>query len=84
MNKIWVLLIIFQIKSKLNAENKYNQNFDGVYCTCMRPYPDPEGLDNDEMLQCAICEDWYHSKVIVCTTTFLNIFINTLSSQWWN
>lgn len=41
----------------------YNQNFDGVYCTCARPYPDPENENNDEMLQCVICEDWYHSKV---------------------
>ncbi|EFN87245.1 putative E3 ubiquitin-protein ligase UBR7 isoform X2 [Harpegnathos saltator] len=48
-------------KSATNGENKYNQNFDGVYCTCARPYPDPEG-DDDEMLQCIICEDWYHSK----------------------
>ncbi|XP_043463212.1 putative E3 ubiquitin-protein ligase UBR7 [Leptopilina heterotoma] len=53
---------LYPVKSNLNEENKYNQNFDGVYCTCMRPYPDPEGLDNDEMLQCTICEDWYHSK----------------------
>ena len=22
--------------------NKYNQNFQGVYCTCHRPYPDLE------------------------------------------
>lgn len=52
----------FQMKSATNTENKYNQNFDGVYCTCARPYPDPEG-DEDDMLQCIICEDWYHSKV---------------------
>ena len=25
-----------------NTENKYNQNFRGLYCTCSRPYPDPE------------------------------------------
>ena len=23
-------------------KNKYNQNFSGLYCTCHRPYPDPE------------------------------------------
>lgn len=56
------LLFSLQQKSAINNENKYNQNFDGVYCTCARPYPDPEG-DDDEMLQCIICEDWYHSKV---------------------
>ncbi|CAD6207537.1 GSCOCG00010215001-RA-CDS [Cotesia congregata] len=49
-------------KAVENKENKYNQNFKGVYCTCSRPYPDPEDTSDDEMLQCVICEDWYHSK----------------------
>ena len=31
-----------QDKEKENVENKYNQNFRGLYCTCRRPYPDPE------------------------------------------
>lgn len=53
-------------KSPTNSENKYNQNFDGVYCTCSRPYPDPEAVSEDEMLQCVICEDWYHSKHLGC------------------
>ncbi|XP_043287185.1 putative E3 ubiquitin-protein ligase UBR7 [Venturia canescens] len=53
-------------KAGINNENKYNQNFDGVYCTCSRPYPDPEDTNNDEMLQCIICEDWYHSKHLEC------------------
>lgn len=51
------------MKDSANAENQYNHNFDGVYCTCERPYPDPEDTVNDEMLQCVICEDWYHSRV---------------------
>ena len=25
-----------------NSDNVYNQNFGGVYCTCSRPYPDPD------------------------------------------
>ncbi|XP_015585844.1 putative E3 ubiquitin-protein ligase UBR7 [Cephus cinctus] len=54
-------------KPAANDENKYNQNFDGVYCTCSRPYPDPEDVNNDEMLQCVLCEDWYHSKHLGCT-----------------
>ncbi|KAK0181057.1 hypothetical protein PV327_003374 [Microctonus hyperodae] len=53
-------------KASINAENKYNQNFDGVYCTCARPYPDPEDTTGDEMLQCVICEDWYHTKHLNC------------------
>lgn len=44
----------------LNYENRYNQNFSGLYCTCQRPYPDPENADEDEMLQCVVCEDWLH------------------------
>lgn len=54
-----------KLKSPVNIENKYNQNFDGVYCTCARPYPDPEG-DEDDMFQCTICEDWYHLKHLEC------------------
>lgn len=48
-------------KSVNNDFNSYSQNFAGLYCTCHRPYPDPEKVDDDEMIQCIICEDWYHS-----------------------
>ncbi|XP_055920140.1 putative E3 ubiquitin-protein ligase UBR7 [Eupeodes corollae] len=47
-------------KMPKNELNLYNQNFQGVYCTCKRPYPDPESPIEEVMLQCAICEDWYH------------------------
>lgn len=53
----------FQEKLPENPENKYNHNFSGAYCTCNRPYPDPENPDEDEMIQCCLCEDWYHGKV---------------------
>ena len=43
--------------------NQYNHNFHGVYCTCNKPYPDPEDLEPDEMIQCILCEDWFHLKV---------------------
>lgn len=43
-----------------NSENSYNQNFKGSYCTCSRPYPDPEASKQVEMIQCCICEDWFH------------------------
>jgi E3 ubiquitin-protein ligase UBR7 len=42
--------------------DSYNQNFKGVYCQCARPYPDPEDSLDDIMLQCSICEDWYHGR----------------------
>ncbi|XP_017858594.1 PREDICTED: putative E3 ubiquitin-protein ligase UBR7 [Drosophila arizonae] len=43
-----------------NANNLYNHNFQGVYCKCKRPYPDPERTTEETMLQCVICEDWFH------------------------
>lgn len=49
-------------KNDLNEDNNYNQNFSGLYCTCHRPYPDPDStIEDDEMIQCIICEDWLHS-----------------------
>ncbi|KAI8422861.1 hypothetical protein MSG28_006603 [Choristoneura fumiferana] len=50
----------------LNNENKYNQNFSGLYCTCHRPYPDPDGVE-EEMIQCIICEDWLHESHLEAT-----------------
>ncbi|EFA01491.1 putative E3 ubiquitin-protein ligase UBR7 [Tribolium castaneum] len=49
-------------KEDYNELNKYNQNFGGIYCICHRPYPDSEDPLPDEMIQCIICEDWYHSR----------------------
>lgn len=49
-------------KDSLNADNNYNQNFRGVYCICARPYPDPDDDTMDEMIQCIVCEDWYHTR----------------------
>ncbi|KAK7104795.1 putative E3 ubiquitin-protein ligase UBR7 [Littorina saxatilis] len=49
-------------KDDKNTENKYNQNFKGTYCICGRPYPDPEDQAEDEMIQCVMCEDWYHGR----------------------
>lgn len=50
------------IKFGISEDNKYNQNFSGVYCVCKRPYPDPEDNIVDEMIQCVVCEDWYHGR----------------------
>ncbi|XP_029966447.1 putative E3 ubiquitin-protein ligase UBR7 [Salarias fasciatus] len=49
-------------KDEVNVLNKYSQNFFGSYCTCSRPYPDPEDQVEDEMIQCVVCEDWFHSR----------------------
>ncbi|KAK6107010.1 putative zinc finger in N-recognin (UBR box) family protein [Brugia pahangi] len=50
---------LYKEKKPLNERNQYNHNFDGLYCTCNRPYPCEE-YDDCEMLQCIICEDWFH------------------------
>lgn len=49
-------------KAEKNEENFYNHNYEGVYCICNRPYPDPEDCSEDEMVQCVICEDWHHTR----------------------
>ncbi|XP_043192753.1 putative E3 ubiquitin-protein ligase UBR7 isoform X2 [Amphibalanus amphitrite] len=45
-----------------NEANSYNQNYAGLYCTCSRPYPDPEDATPDQMVQCVVCEDWFHGR----------------------
>ncbi|XXG42379.1 hypothetical protein AAC387_Pa01g2676 [Persea americana] len=52
----------FANKDPENLENSYNQNFKGSYCTCGRPYPDPGAEEQVEMIQCCICEDWFHEN----------------------
>ncbi|XP_047466875.1 putative E3 ubiquitin-protein ligase UBR7 [Mugil cephalus] len=54
-------------KDEENVSNQYNHNFNGCYCTCDRPYPDTDEQDADEMIQCVICEDWFHSRHLGCT-----------------
>ncbi|OWR47756.1 hypothetical protein KGM_202770 [Danaus plexippus plexippus] len=54
-------------KANFNEENSYNQNFSGVYCVCRRPYPDPDCETEDVMIQCTICEDWYHGTHLETT-----------------
>jgi len=49
-------------KKEVNTRNRYNQNFLGLYCTCHRPYPDPEDATDDVMIQCVVCEDWLHGR----------------------
>lgn len=52
-----------QKEKEENTENRYNQNFSGLYCECHRPYPDPEDpVTTDCMVQCVVCEDWYHGR----------------------
>lgn len=55
---------LFPNKEVENVDNAYNHNFKGLYCTCGRPYPDPETEEQVEMIQCCICEDWLHEEHI--------------------
>ncbi|KAI8875617.1 hypothetical protein K501DRAFT_263530 [Backusella circina FSU 941] len=47
---------------KKNEKNKYNHNFQGLYCRC-NEYYDPE-KEEDVMFQCSTCEDWFHERCI--------------------
>lgn len=44
-----------------NDENKYNHNFDGLYCWCDKPYDHSSDVI---MYMCVICQDWYHELCI--------------------
>lgn len=55
-----------EVKENINDKNTYNHNYSGKYCTCERPYPDPDDDIEDEMIQCVICEDWFHSRHLGC------------------
>lgn len=60
-----------QKKIPLNENNTYNHNFSGRYCICDKRYPPDEADEspesNDEMWQCIMCEDWYHTKHLGAT-----------------
>ncbi|XP_010529637.1 PREDICTED: putative E3 ubiquitin-protein ligase UBR7 isoform X2 [Tarenaya hassleriana] len=56
-------------KDAENSENSYNHNFKGLYCTCDRPYPDPNVEEQEEMIQCCICEDWFHEEHLGLNST---------------
>ncbi|GFQ07714.1 putative E3 ubiquitin-protein ligase ubr7 [Phtheirospermum japonicum] len=47
-----------------NSNNLYNHNFKGTYCTCDLPFPDPNAEEQEDMIQCCICEDWFHEDHI--------------------
>ncbi|KAE8286504.1 putative E3 ubiquitin-protein ligase UBR7 [Larimichthys crocea] len=57
---------LYPEKDEVNTLNKYSHNFFGVYCTCSRPYPDPDDQVEDEMIQCVVCEDWLHGRHLGC------------------
>ncbi|VDD84455.1 unnamed protein product [Mesocestoides corti] len=62
---------LWEEKDDVNVENKYDQTFDGVFCVCSRPYPDPDAEEEFEMFQCGICEDWFHTHHLGLPPDFL-------------
>ena len=57
--------LISKYKNLSKKTNKYCQNSQkGTYCTCQKPFPDPDDQIKDSMLQCIICEDWYHQRCL--------------------
>ncbi|KAG2457718.1 BTBD7 protein, partial [Polypterus senegalus] len=76
---------LFPDKDKVNVNNKYNQNFFGLYCTCKRPYPDPEdehlGAISAECTElqemtCVSCMNkcpflWYYAAHMAVSSTLL-------------
>ncbi|CAG8694736.1 uncharacterized protein OCT59_019415 [Rhizophagus irregularis] len=49
-------------RNTVNEHNKYDHNYEGRFCWCNVDY-DPEKEDNN-MLQCVLCEDWFHENCI--------------------
>ncbi|EPQ26951.1 uncharacterized protein PFL1_05586 [Pseudozyma flocculosa PF-1] len=48
-----------------NEANRYNHNYDGAFCYCLRGQTyDPEKED-ETMFQCLVCEEWLHES---CTS----------------
>jgi len=45
-----------------NTSNKYNHNFQGTYCWCDQPY---DHNSNVIMIQCYMCQDWFHDTCIL-------------------
>jgi hypothetical protein len=54
-------------KEYSNAKNKYNRNYYDLYCHCNLPH-DQETIDQ-YMIQCFVCEDWYHNTHLNPTET---------------
>uniref|UniRef100_A0A6B2L6D1 UBR-type domain-containing protein n=1 Tax=Arcella intermedia TaxID=1963864 RepID=A0A6B2L6D1_9EUKA len=44
-----------------NVKNAYNDNFNGIYCWCKKPYDCSEEV---VMIQCYMCQDWFHEECI--------------------
>ena len=46
-------------KDYTNPDNRYSETFFDIYCHCKKPYSS-EDIKNF-MIQCYVCEDWFHN-----------------------
>ena len=58
-------------KSEVNKENVYGHNFSERYCYCEGEY-DEKG---DFMIQCIVCQDWYHLGHLKFKGIYIYIYI---------
>ena len=45
-----------------NEDNTYGQNFEAKFCRCHRLYDAKS--ERETMVQCVVCEDWYHESCL--------------------
>ncbi|PKI84825.1 hypothetical protein MVES_000876 [Malassezia vespertilionis] len=45
-------------------ENRYSQNFDGRFCVCARGKEYDPDTEEETMIQCLVCEEWYHESCV--------------------
>jgi E3 ubiquitin-protein ligase UBR7 len=47
-----------------STNNVYNHNFDGTFCHCALPFNEDEEDEDTTMIQCLVCEDWFHDRCL--------------------
>jgi len=52
-------------KESENRNNRYNHNFRGRYCHCDGIYDEQK----DVMVQCVLCQDWFHERCMQLNNT---------------
>ncbi|CAL2030610.1 unnamed protein product [Caenorhabditis brenneri] len=56
---------LYEEKDPVNEYNSYNHNYHGKFCSCDVFYPEDDS--GNELLQCEICEDWFHDIHVIPT-----------------
>lgn len=56
-----------EVAPQSNVLNKYNHNFDDIFCWCKKGY---SADSNAILIHCLLCEDWFHPECIKQDTRF--------------